>query len=564
MEHNGLSHTILRLLLRWDSSSVYQRIIVVVLLFFVIFAAICYQLLFLATSDAENKNLTNYSSKQVVREEIVDRNGIIIATNIPSVSLYANPKKMIDVQEAAEKISTLFPDINAKQLKEKLSQPNKTFVWIKRDLTAKQQMEVNGLGIPGVYFEQEMKRIYPYGKLFSHIVGYVGRDNNGLAGAEKYFDKQMMAQTDKEPGPLRLTLDMRVQNIAREELAHTIKQFDALGGVCIIADPNNGEIIASVSLPDFDPYAPSAAKPEALFNQASLGIYEMGSVIKPITLAIAFDTSTVDLYDLYNLSSIRVANFTVRDYHKTTGWHSVAEVFLHSSNIGVSQMALEVGEKKFKTYLEKLGLFSQLNIELPERGLPLYPDIKKKWSDLSLTTMSYGYGISISPLHFIQAMIPIVNGGIMHPLTIKSSPDNLGQGRQVLHKNTSEKINKLLRTTITHGTGKKASVENYYVGGKTGTANKRKNGRYVNNSRMSSFVATFPAHKPEYLLYVMIDDPQGRKDTFGFATAGWTAAPTIAKIIERMVTLYGKAPYDPNDAEIIELENIIISANDQT
>ena len=551
-------------LFEWADQSYERRIIVVILAFFLIFLAICSQLLHIVLNDSDDS--IQYINKiQLTRREIVDRNDTIIATNIPSVSLYANPKKLLDAEEAAQQIHKAFPELTYNKIFKNLTKKNSSFRWIKRNLTKKQQLAAHSLGIPGLYFEREQRRVYPLGNLTSHILGYVGRDYTGLAGVEQFFNDKLIIsdETSVENEPIQLSIDARVQNIVHEELSEVIKKFSANAGTCIVVDPNNGEIIALVSLPDFDPYNPGKAKAEQLFNQASLGVYEIGSVVKPLTMAIAFDTSSSGLTDLYDLSPMRVANFTVKDYHKSEGWHSVAEIFLNSSNIGVAQMALEVGETTFKTYLKRLGLLTATSIEIPEKGRPLFPNLEKKWQDLSLVTMSYGYGLSVTPLHFVQAMIPAVNGGIFQPLTlIKQQQETFELGSRVLHKTTSDNINKLLRITVKQGTGRKAKVPGYFLGAKTGTANKQLNGKYVNNSRMSSFVATFPAHKPKYLLYMLLDDPQGIKETYGFATGGWTAAPAIGKIVERMVAIYGIPPYDSNDPEIIELENIAVKADD--
>lgn len=554
----------IKTLFEWNDTQHEQRIIVVILGFFIIFLAICSQLLHLVLNDEDDA--AQYTQKiTLTRREIVDRNNIVLASNIPSVSLYANPKKILNAQEAAEALQKLLPDLTKNQLLNNLTKKNSSFRWLKRDLTKKQQMAVHNLGIPGLYFESEQKRIYPLRNITSHILGYVGRDYTGLAGIEKYFDEEIMVPNDSDAlnAPISLSIDSRVQNIVHEELSAVIDKFSAKAGTCVVADPNTGEIIAMVSLPDFDPYQPGSAKPEHLFNQASLGVYEVGSVMKPLTMAIAFDASSSHMTDLYDLSPMRVANFTVKDYHKNDGWHSVAEIFLHSSNIGVAQMALEVGEATFKNYLKRLNLLNSTTIELPEKGRPLYPSLKKQWPDLSMVTMSYGYGLSVTPLNFIQAMIPTVNGGIMQPITlVKQNETNKKIGKRVLQEETSANINKLLRVTVKQGTGRKSKVPGYYLGAKTGTANKRQNGKYVNNSRMSSFVATFPAHKPKYLFYMLLDDPQGIKETHGFATGGWTAAPAIGKIVKRMVALYGIPPYNSEDPEIIELENIAIKADD--
>ena len=279
---------------------------------------------------------------------------------------------------------------------------------------------------------------------------------------------------------------------------------------------------------------------------ASLGIYEMGSVFKSLTMAVAFDTNKIAMNDAYDISYMRVGGFNIKDYHPMLGWHSVSEIFLHSSNIGVSQIIFEVGKNNFKSYLKKLGLLDQLKIELPERGIPLFPS-DKRWSDLTTATMSYGYGMSISPLHFMQAMVPVVNGGVMYDLTLIKRQDQRLVGTRVFNENTSKQMSQLFRMVVQEGTGRKAEVKGYYVGGKTGTAEKLSSDahgkkRYLKNSRTSSFLGLLPAVNPQYLVYIMFDEPKGTKESFGFATAGWTAAPTVGRVFERMVSLYGIEP----------------------
>ncbi len=550
----SLSSNIGPSLTHWDNGqkSVYLRLTIVAFAFSFFFMSIGYRLL--SVSLSHSSAAKHYALKGKSRKEIVDRNGNLLSVNIPAASAFVNPSHMINIEKDIEKMSKIVSGLDKKKLLSELKQPGRTFVWIKRDLTPKEQQGLHDLGVAGLYFETEERRLYTYGPLLSHLLGHVGRDGKGLAGLERTYDELLSHHSVVVPGTedqaLELTIDVRVQNIVAEELDKVIKEFDANGGIGIVADPRTGEIIAMVSKPDFDPHNPSKASVEQLFNRASLGIYELGSVMKCITMAIGFDTNTITLHDAYNLSNLRVANFQVKDYHKAEGWHSVGDIFLHSSNIGVTQIALEIGSSNIKSYYKKLGLLDPIQIEIAERGSPLYPK-QGDWSDISLTTMSYGYGISISPLHFVQAMIPIVNGGVMHPLkVVKSSVDK--PGTQVLQPNTSDAMRKLLRLVVAHGTGRKAEVPGYLVGGKTGTANMREGKKYVNNRRMSSFFGVMPAVDPKYVVFVMLDSPKGTKASFGFATAGWNATPATGAILSRMAALYGMQPYDENDAAVQE------------
>ena len=540
-------YLIISSLSHWDSrvQSMIPRLIVVILAFVLGFSAICYRLVTVAL--IKRDEMYHYVTERPVRREIVDRNGSLLVTNIPISSLFANPKHMVDIKNDVEKLSHAIADIDKEKLLSELS-VDKSFVWIKRDITPKDEQKINALGIPGLYFEKDNKRLYVNSNITSHLLGYVGRDNQGLAGAEKYHDKLLC---DANAQPLKLTIDSRVQNIVSEELDRTIKQFSAVGAVGIVADPNTGEIIALVSKPDFDPHNISSAKNEMLFNRASLGVYETGSVAKALSFAIAFDTDIITMHDAYDLTHFRVANFNVKDYHKTSGWHSVPEIFLHSSNIGVGQIALEAGSDKFQSYFKSLGMLDQLELEIPERAIPLYPKTER-WDDLSLTTMSYGYAVSISPLHFMRAMLPVVNGGILRPLTLVKNDSDPAEGKRVFKESTSDSMRKLMRLTVSRGTAKKADVPGYLVGGKTGTAELQEGKKYVHDKRRATFFGIVPAIDPKYAIYIMIDEPKGTKETFGFATGGWAAAPAVKNIIARMVALYGMQPYDMSDPSIQE------------
>ena len=538
--------------LLWDSSvdNTKVRLLIVCVCFVLLFSGLAYRLIVLATNGYDIKD--HYQVKNnYFRKEIVDRNGNLLAVNLPSSSLFANPQKVINPAGCLDKLIKIFPDLNKTKLLEELK-TNKSFVWIKRDLLPSEQEAVSNLGLPGFSLEEEQKRVYTFSNLLSHVIGYVGRDFVGLAGLERAYDKFLtnsdpnLSQDEQRIKPLELSIDVRLQNILSEEIDKTLKEFNAIGAVGIIVNPNNGEVLALVSKPDFNPHYPSNAKPAELFNMASLGIYEMGSVFKSLTMAVAFDTNKIAMNDAYDISYMRVGGFNIKDYHPMLGWHSVSDIFLHSSNIGVSQIIFEVGKNNFKSYLKKLGLLDQLKIELPERGIPLFPS-DKRWNDLTTATMSYGYGMSISPLHFMQAMVPVVNGGVMYDLTLIKKQDQRLVGTRVFNENTSKQMSQLFRLVVQEGTGRKAEVKGYYVGGKTGTAEKLSSDahgkkRYLKNSRTSSFLGLLPAVNPEYLVYIMFDEPKGTKESFGFATAGWTAAPTVGRVFERMVSLYGIEP----------------------
>lgn len=544
----------------WDicAGNTKIRLLIVMGCFALSFLMLAYKLINVAGNDYIK--LRRQQAKNNIRKEIVDRNGNLLAVNLPSSSLFVNPVKAVNPEQSIEKLSTTLPNIDKKKLFSEI-QSGKRFVWVKRDLSPKEQTDVFNLGLPGFDFENEQRRIYVYGNILSHVIGYVGRDLIGLAGLEKSFDGFL---TNSDPSvsiedknqPLALSIDIRLQAILNEEIEKTITKFNAKGAIGIIVDPNNGEVLAMVNKPDFDPHHPNKAKPEELFNTGSLGIYEFGSVFKTLTMALGFDTGVITMHDLYDTTYMRVGKFQIKDLHPRRGWHTVSEIFLNSSNIGTSQIMLEVGKPNLKKYLKDLGLLDKLQIELPERGTPLFPNYSR-WSDISLITMSYGYGLSISPLHFVQAMMPVVNGGKLYPLTLIKRPANFQpEYKTVFKKSTSDKMKKLLRLAVQVGTGKSADVPGYLVGGKTGTAEKVQGKKYSKNSRRSSFLGVLPVSDPKYLVYVTFDEPKGIKESFGFAGGGWVAAPTVGRVLERMVALYGLEAVDLQDPNVQDLINI--------
>jgi cell division protein FtsI (penicillin-binding protein 3) len=540
--------------LKWQASyeSAMPRIYLVIAFFITAFIIINVKLTLISTF--ENTQNNAFKSTEYYRRDIVDRNGALVATSLPIYSLFANPSKISDKKQAVDKLSKVLNLKNKEQLLSELNS-DKSFVWIKHDLTPSQEQMINDLGIPGIGLEKNFKRMYAYGNLMSHVLGYVSRDNKGLAGIERFFDDDLSVSEESkslnEAGQnkkLELTLDTRIQNIVNEELDSAIKEFQAAGGVCVVVNPNTGEILSLVSKPDFNPHHPGDAKPEQLFNKASLGSYEFGSVFKILTVAIGLETKTVNVNHRYDISSLKVGKFNIQDFKNSHGLHTVAEIFAKSSNKGTGKIALDIGKINFQKYLRKLKLDDQVITEIHEKTHPSFP-VSKEWSDISMVTISYGYGVATSVLNLIQATMPTINGGILYPLTlVKKDVEPVGE--RIFSPKTSEDIRKLLRLVVTEGTGKKADVHGYLVGGKSGTVNKLNGKHYAKNNRMSSFLSIFPSVKPEYLIYVMLDEPKPTKDTGGYATGGATAAPTAGKIISRIASLKGILPYNINDPEI--------------
>ncbi|MFN4309078.1 MAG: peptidoglycan D,D-transpeptidase FtsI family protein [Ferrovibrio sp.] len=476
------------------------------------------------------------------RQPIVDRGGNILATNLKIASLYADPRKVLNPVEAATRLAQALPELPAGEVQAKLAS-GKSFVWLKRGLTPREQYEVNRLGIPGLYFHNEQRRVYPQGPLAVHVLGYTDIDGKGISGVEQYFDEQLR-DPSRTGDPLELSIDIRVQHVVRDEIAKAVEFFNAIGGGGIVLDVHTGEVIAMVSLPDFDPAEPGTASKESRFNRITLGVYEMGSTMKTLNTAMALDYGSVKLSGGYDATHpIQISRFTIKDDHPKKRWLSVPEIFMYSSNIGSAKMAVDVGPERQREFMQRMGMLNKPAIELPEVGGPLVP---RNWKTVETMTISFGHGLSVTPLQLASATAAIVNGGVLHPPTlIKRPPGMPAPGRQVIRRDVSDVMRKLMLLVVEEGTGKKADVEGYLVGGKTGSSEKvNERGGYNKKANFNTFVAGFPMHNPRYIVQVMIDEPKGNKSTYGFATAGWTAAPAAGRIISRIAPLLGVPPVD--------------------
>jgi len=484
--------------------------------------------------------------------DIVDRNGNVLAATLDSPSLYANPKQIVDATEATRKLVRVFPDLRAPEVYAKLTS-GKSFVWIRRHLTPLEQYDVNQLGIPGLEFEHEERRVYPDGSLTSHVVGYAGIDNAGFAGVERALNEELRERRE----PLQLSLDLRLQYVLREELQHVIDDFTAKGGAGLIMDVNTGEILAMASLPDFDPNRPVAVDPEhpktlladRMFNRITLGDYELGSIFKIFTVAMALEAGTSTISSTYDASHpIRIGRFTISDYHGKHRVLNVPEILMYSSNIGAARMALAAGAQRQREFLDRLGLLRKPKIEVFEVATPHYPP---KWREVNVMTIAFGHGISVPPLNFATAAAALVNGGILRQATLVKLPaGHAPQGQQVISTKTSEQMRKLMRLVVEHGTGTMAAAPGYVVGGKTGTADKVSGRHYAERKLLSSFVGVFPINDPKYLVLTMIDEPHPNKQSHGYATAGWTVAPATSRIIQRIAPLLGVQPVDETSPEV--------------
>jgi cell division protein FtsI (penicillin-binding protein 3) len=490
------------------------------------------------------------------RPDILDRNGTLLATDVRAPSLFAEPHRMVDVDEAVEKLSSVMPEMDTTELRRKLTQ-DRRFVWLQREISPSQREAIHGLGIPGVGFIEENQRFYPSGRLASHVVGHVDVDNAGIAGMEKHFDQAGLADLhatgfarSTRQAPERLSLDLRVQHAVRDELLHAIETFDAKAAAGVIMDARTGEIVSMVSLPDYDPHDPSTSINKDNVNRVMSGVYEMGSTLKAFTVAMALDAGVANLETTYDARSpIRVSSFTIDDFHAQRRILTVPEVFIHSSNIGTARMALQVGIEGHQDFMERMGFFARPRTELPESAKPLLPS---RWTELSSMTISFGHGFSVAPIQTVAAAAALVNGGKLIPPTLvrRTEAEATSLAQQVLSPSTSAQMRHLMRLNVTEGTGKKAEVPGFRLGGKTGSAEKVENGSYSDDKLLTSFLGTFPADNPAYVVLVMIDEPRGIPETHGFRTAGWNAVPTTGRILTRIGPMLDVPPEIMADAPL--------------
>ncbi len=530
----------------------HTRVGLVGLGFAVVFATIGVRLVTMAAfpvRDGSDQRVAA-SANTAFRPDIVDRNGEILATDIRTVSVFAEPKNIYDKDEAVELLTAVLPEVNATELRAKLS-TKKGFVWVKREITPKQQAEVHRLGIPGVGFLPDHKRVYPNGVAAAHILGVTNLDNVGIAGIEKYIDSRglkdlnslgfVSKQTDLKP--VQLSLDLRAQHALRDELAWGVGHFKAKAAAGLILDVNTGEVIALASLPDFDPNEPADAMLSDRINRMNVGVYEMGSTFKAMTLAMALDSGKYNVNSTFDTRGgvLSWGRQKIHEYHGTNRVITMPEVFTHSSNIGSAKMALGIGVPGHKAFLKKMGLLDRMRTELPESAEPIVPG---RWTEINTITIAFGHGLAVAPLQASAAVAAIVNGGeLITPTFLKTDEASARtKATRVLSTQTSEAMRFIMRLNATEGSARKASVPLYYIGGKTGTAEKVINGRYVKNRLFTTFMAAAPMDKPRYLFVTLMDEPQGLPETGGYATAAWNSGVVTGRVIERVAPVLGLPP----------------------
>ena len=482
------------------------------------------------------------------RATITDRNGQTIAISLPTVSVFADPRQIIDPADAAHKLKQILPRLDEAKAIARLSEEKKQFVYLERQITPREELDINNLGLPGIDFQSTMQRRYPMGRAAAQVLGGVDVDELGVAGVEKAFDKRIR----EDQTPLRLSLDVRVEAVVREELLAAMDTFDAIGAAGIVMDVNTGELLALVSLPDYDANDYRTATEDEKKNRAIKERYEPGSTFKLQTASMALDSGLVHIWDEFDASRpISIGRFTITDFEGKHRWLYLPEVLAYSSNLGAAHIAQLMGADRQRAWLKNMGMFGRTGVELPEAGLPIVQSAQA-WKEIVTMTVGFGHGISVTPLHVVRGTAAVANGGVLlRPTILALPPGDRPEAERVMQQSTSDTMRKLMRLVVTDGFGKTAEVAGYYPGGKTGTAEKvQAHGGYRKHANVAAFMCVFPMNAPRYAVYMMLDEPHGNKATYGYSTAGWVAAPAAGKVIARIGPMLGLMP-DIQDAPTI-------------
>ncbi len=479
------------------------------------------------------------------RATVMDRKGRILAVSLPGAALFADPLQISHPRHDAALIHKILPFLSRATLQQQLAMRPNAFVYLDRHLTALQELAVNRLGIPGLYFQPSWQRHYPQGDIGSHILGGVTPDQRGIAGIEAYFDRRLVAHPSK---PLRLSIDVRVEAIVHQEIARAMRDYRARGA-CGIVENMHGRVVAMVSLPDYNANQFHQAPRDTLFDRCISGDYEPGSVMKLMTMPAALQSGLVHYWDRFNTTHpLVVDGFAVTDYEPVHHWLSMPAILAMSSNIGASRIASIIGPKIQRAWLRKMGFFQPSPVQMPGVQPPIWHP-KATWKLLTTMTVSFGNGIAMAPLTMANAVVADVNGGILYQPTLLAARPGAPprRGVRVMRRSVSVVMRKLMRGVVLSGTGIYARVPGYLVGGKTGTAQVvGKNGRYRNHLNNASFMAMFPANRPDYVVYVVVIHPHPTKTmahfSYGFTTGGYVAAPAVGRIIARIGPMLGIRP----------------------
>ncbi|TPM38317.1 penicillin-binding protein 2 [Mesorhizobium sp. B2-3-4] len=521
------------------------RIVMTMAVFFGIFSTISGRLVYLGF---QTPDLSGGPQSRVTasRPDIVDRNGEVLATDIKTASLFAEPRRIVDADEAIEKLSTVLPEIDYEQTYHKLKS-GAGFVWLQRQLTPKQQADIMQLGIPGFGFRTEKRRFYPSGETSSYIVGLTNIDNQGISGMEKYIDEQGLSDLQasglavaKDLKPVKLSIDLRVQHVVRDEIAAGLERYRAMGAGAVVLNVKTGEVVAMASVPDFDPNNPYNAQDKDRLNRMSAGLYEMGSTFKSFTSAMALDSGKATMSSRFDASHpIRVGHQAIHDFHGKNRVLSLPEVFLYSSNIGSAREAELVGIEGHREFLHRLGILDRMQTELPEVARPTEP---KVWKQVNSFTIAFGHGVSTTPLQAAVGCAALMQGYLIQPtFLVRSQEEAMAVAKKVVSEKTVEGMRYLYSLNAEKGSARNARVPGYRVGGKTGTAEKVINGRYSKDLNFNTFVAAFPMDDPQYLVFTIADAPHPEKPGMTDVAAN-NAGVMAGNIIRRTAAMLGVKP----------------------
>lgn len=494
---------------------------------------------------------TSEETRQPFRADILDRNGARLATSVQVISLAADPSAIWDGADHARQLSTVLTDLNVEFMAERLSDSDRKFVWIDRDLSPEDRQAVFNLGLEGLQFVEESRRFYPKRTLAGHVVGFTSIDGEGLAGIEFHQDHRLEGRNE----PIRLTIDSSIQYSLEAELDAAAVRHNAIGGAGIVLEASSGEVLGMASWPAIDPNEVSKTTSNERLNRASTAVYELGSVFKPLTVAAGIDLGHLTLNETFDVrGSMQVGTFKIQDDHPVPGGHraSLTAIMAHSSNIGTARIGLRLSPDEHSRFLADLGLEDRSPVELGGSGRPLLPE---RWGDVTQATVSYGHGIAVSPVAFASAFAALANEGDYLAPTLLLNEDPLGpvrEPRRVMSSPTAQVVTQMMRAAVTDGTGRTADIPGYRVAGKTGTAEKPIAGGYADDRNVTSFAAMFPANDPQYVVLIVLDEP---KAPDGRAlSAAFTAAPAAGRVIERIAPILDVMPYfedlDPVGPEV--------------
>ncbi|TPJ71322.1 penicillin-binding protein 2 [Mesorhizobium sp. B2-6-2] len=521
------------------------RIVMTMAVFFTIYSTIAGRLVYLGL---QNPDLSGGPENRVTasRPDIVDRNGEVLATDIKTASLFAEPRRIVDADEAIERLSTVLPEIDYEQTYRKLKS-GAGFVWLQRQLTPKQQADILALGVPGLGFRTEKRRFYPSGETSSYIVGLTNIDNQGISGMEKYIDEQGLSDLQasglavaKDLKPVKLSIDLRVQHVVRDEIAAGLERYRAIGAGAVVLNIKTGEVVAMASVPDFDPNNPYNAQEKDRLNRMSAGLYEMGSTFKSFTSAMALDSGKATMNSRFDASHpIRVGRQAIHDFHGKNRVLSLPEVFLFSSNIGSAREAELVGIEGHREFLHRLGILDRMQTELPEVARPTEP---KVWKQVNSFTIAFGHGVSTTPLQAAVGCAALMQGYLIEPtFLVRSEQEAMAVAKKVVGDKTVAGMRYLYTLNAEKGSARNARVPGYRVGGKTGTAEKVINGRYSKDLNFNTFVAAFPMDDPQYLVFTIADAPHPEKPGMTDVAAN-NAGVMAGNIIRRAAAMLGVKP----------------------